>query len=85
MCNEFKKEFGKNIKKIRLEKHLTQEALSMESTISRSHIAMIELGKRDITISSLFQLSRALNVTMDKFFDFDDLKKYKFDIEKFYI
>lgn len=84
MCNNFKKDLGASIKKIRLEKKLTQEALSLESTISRSHIAMIEAGERDITISALFKISRALNVNMKELFSFDDIKKYKFDIEEFY-
>lgn len=63
---------------------MTQEDLSLESTISRSHIAMIEVGKRDITISALFKISRALNSNMQQIFDFDDVEKYKFNIEKFY-
>ena len=84
MCNDFKKDLGASIKKIRLEKRLTQEALSLESTISRSHIAMIEAGKRDITISALFKISRALNVNMKEIFSFDNIEKYKFDIEEFY-
>lgn len=63
---------------------MTQEDLSLESTVSRSHIAMIEVGKRDITISALFKISRALNSNMQQIFDFDDVEKYKFNIEKFY-
>lgn len=63
---------------------MTQEDLSLESTVSRSHIAMIESGKRDITISALFKISRALNSNMQQIFDFDDVEKYKFNIEKFY-
>ena len=46
------------LQKIRLSKGLTQEALFFESSISRSHIAMIEAGQRDATISALFKISR---------------------------
>lgn len=84
MCNDFKKDLGINIRKIRQQKKMTQEDLSLESTVSRSHIAMIEAGKRDITISALFKISRALNSSMQQIFDFDDVEKYKFNIEKFY-
>ncbi len=84
MCKDFQKELGKNIRQIRLTKHITQEALSLESSISRSHIAMIEAGKRDITVSALFKISRALNVTMNEIFSFDDTEKFLFDIEKIY-
>lgn len=84
MCNDFKKDLGINIRKIRQQKKMAQEDLSLESTVSRSHIAMIEAGKRDITISALFKISRALNSNMQQIFDFDDVEKYKFNIEKFY-
>ena len=84
MCKDFQKELGKNIRQIRLTKHITQETLSLESSISRSHIAMIEAGKRDITVSALFKISRALNVTMKEIFSFDDTEKFLFDIEKIY-
>ena len=84
MRNIFREDLGKNIRKIRTEKHITQESLSLEANVSRSHIAMIEAGKRDITISTLFQISRALNVNLREIFSFDDTEKYKFDIEKYY-
>ena len=84
MCNDFKKELGVNIRKIRLNKGFTQETLSLESTVSRSHIAMIEAGKRDITISALYKISKALGTDMKEIFSFDNINKFKFDIEKFY-
>lgn len=85
MCNDFKKALGINIQKIRIEKGLTQESLSLESNISRSHIAMIETGKRDVTISALFKISRALKVSLKEIFSFDDVEKFKFDVEEFYL
>ena len=84
MCNDFKKALGENLRKIGTEKGLTQEYISLESGISRSHIAMIEAGKRDVTISTLFKISRALNVTINKIFEFDNINIYKFDIEDLY-
>ena len=68
MCNVFRKQLGQRIQQLRKEKGLTQENLSLESDISRSHIAMIEAGKRDITVSSMFKISRALGVTLSDFF-----------------
>ena len=84
MCNGFRKQLGIQIRKFRLSRGLTQENLSLESNISRSHIAMIESGKRDVTVSSLFRISRALKVSMNEIFLFDDLDKFKFDIEELY-
>ena len=84
MSNTFREKFGKQIKQLRLQKGFTQEELSLESGISRSHIAMIESGKRDITVGALFKISRALEKTMEKFFEFDNLEKYVFDVEELY-
>ena len=63
---------------------MTQETIYLESGISRSHIAMIEAGKRDVTISALFKISRALGAELKSIFSFDDLEKYKYDIEELY-
>ena len=84
MCNSFKKDLGKNIRKIRKAKSYTQEDLYFESGISRSHIAMIEAGKRDLTVSSLFKISRALDVNMKEIFSFDNIEKYTYNIEQLY-
>ncbi len=78
MSTTFKIAFGKKLKELRLSKDLTQEELYFKSTVSRSHIGMIEKGKRDITLSTIFKLSRALEVNLADFFDFDSLEKYKF-------
>lgn len=84
MCNNFRKYLGQSIRKIRSEKGFTQESLSLGSGISRSHIAMIESGKRDITVNSLFKISRALGVNLAEIFEFDDVEKFTFDIEELY-
>lgn len=84
MCNMFRKDFGLYLREIRIKSGLTQETISFESGISRSHIAMIEAGKRDVTLSALFKISRALNLPLYKLFEFDDLNKYQFDVEDLY-
>lgn len=79
MSNNFKKDFGKKLKELRQSKGLTQEELYFKSNISRSHIGMIEKGKRDITLSAVFKLSRALDINLYDFFDFDSLEKYQLE------
>lgn len=83
MSNTFKTDFGKKLKELRLSKGLTQEELYFKSTVSRSHIGMIEKGKRDITLSAIFKLSRALEINLAELFDFDSLEKYIFENNKF--
>lgn len=70
--------FGQKLKELRLKKVLTQEQLSFESNVSRSHIGMIEQAKRDVSLSAIFRLSRALEVDFLTLFEFDDLEKYKY-------
>jgi len=83
MSNTFKKDFGRKLKELRQSKGLTQEELYFKSTISRSHIGMIEKGKRDITLSAIFKLARALETNLSDFFDFDSIEKYKFENNEF--
>jgi len=83
MSNDFKIDFGKKLKELRKSKGLTQEELYFKSGISRSHIGMIEKGKRDITLSAIFKLSRALEVPLQSLFDFDSLEKYPFKNNEF--
>lgn len=83
MSNSFKKDFGKKLKELRQSKGLTQEELYFKSTVSRSHIGMIEKGKRDVTLSAVFKLSRALEINLSDFFDFDSLQEYKLENNEF--
>lgn len=79
MNKEFQKEFGNKLRELRLKKGLTQEELSFESNVSRSHIGMIEQGKRDISLSAIFRLSRALEIDISTIFEFDNLEKYRYN------
>lgn len=64
MCKIFQKEFGRKLKLIQKKQRLSQEELFFLSSISRSHIGMIENGKRDVTLTVIFKLSRALNINL---------------------
>ena len=49
------------IKKIRLEKNLTQEYVAEQLNISQSYYAKIENGKKELTLNLLFNISKVLN------------------------
>jgi transcriptional regulator with XRE-family HTH domain len=59
-------EFGKIIRKLRIEAGLTQEALGFEADLRRTFISTIELGQQQPTLVTIFKLSRALNVPASK-------------------
>jgi transcriptional regulator with XRE-family HTH domain len=66
--NEILKEFGNNLKKIRTQKGLSLRALSYECSIDFSDIGKIERGEINITLLTIMQLAKALNVPVVELF-----------------
>lgn len=62
------KEIGKRIIKARNAKSMSQEKLATESGIDRSHMGFIEQGRRKPTLSTLFKISKALNISLEQLF-----------------
>lgn len=58
-------DFGNVLKKIRIEKQLSQEELAKLVNTSRSNIANYEVGKNMPSVEMLNNLSEVLNVTID--------------------
>lgn len=68
--NERLVKFGSEVKKLRVQKGLSQEALAkMSGFKSRQAIQVIEKGKSDISIERLKDLSKALGVAPSYFLD----------------
>ncbi|MCL6274504.1 helix-turn-helix domain-containing protein [Muricauda sp. 2012CJ35-5] len=63
---EMLKALGENIKKIRLEKGLTQVDLvgKIEARIDTTNISRIEKGRTNATIHTLYRISEALEVPL---------------------
>ena len=55
---------GKNVKKIREEKGLTQEKLAFEANLNRAYIGYIERGERNPSTDTLAKLAKALKVSL---------------------
>lgn len=62
---------GKNIKRYRLEKELTQEELANKVGVHQTYIGKLEIGKINPSTKKLFQISRALGIKLSNIFDFD--------------
>ena len=62
---------GKNIKKYRMSKKLTQEKLAEKVHVHETYIGKIEIGKSCPSIKCLYKISRALKITLPDLFDFD--------------
>ena len=62
-------EFGKILRKKRLHRKLTQEALSADSGLSRAYISELEMGHKDPSLYTLFKLSSALKIKISSLID----------------
>lgn len=56
---------GRNVKRIRLEKGLTQERFAELSGFTQQYISGLEQGRRNPTVVTVFELAQALGVGHD--------------------
>lgn len=56
---------GKRIREMREHQHLTREQLAEQADISVQFLADIEVGRKSMSISTLYKLSNALHVSND--------------------
>jgi transcriptional regulator with XRE-family HTH domain len=61
--------FGMVLRKKRLCKKYTQEALSIESGLSRAYISELEMGHKDPSLYTIFKLSFALKIKASSIVD----------------
>lgn len=57
-----RKMFGRNFKRLRQEKGLTQEEVEVRSGLSQYYISALEQGKRNPTLIAVYEISQALGV-----------------------
>ena len=65
---DIKKKFGENLKRLRLEKGISQESLALSADLDRTYIPSIEKGERNVSITVVEKLANALNVSISEFF-----------------
>lgn len=58
--------FGQIIKTLRKKTNFSQEKLSEISSLDRSFISLLENGKKQPSLVTIFQLAKALNTTPSK-------------------
>ena len=59
--------FGKILRKQRVHRKLTQEALSGDSGLSRAYISELEMGHKDPSLYTIFRLADALKIKISLF------------------
>lgn len=64
------KSFGTNLQKLRYSKKMSQEELAYEANIPISQVGRIERGEVNTTISTVYAIATALNLTVKELFEF---------------
>lgn len=54
---------GRNVRRFRVAKGLTQEELSNRCDFDQRYISQVETGQRNLTVLSLYELAQALETT----------------------
>jgi transcriptional regulator with XRE-family HTH domain len=60
---------GENVRRIRLSRELSQEAVAERMGIDRAYVSALERGHRNPTIITLWLLAEALGVRLKDLFD----------------
>ncbi len=65
--------FSTNLKKFRLERNLSQEALADLSGLHRTYISAVERERRNISIDSIEKIASALDVKASDLFNEENI------------
>ncbi len=65
---KLRNDIGRKLKKLRLEKGISQEKLAEFVDMSREHISCIERGKNLATVETLYNLAKYFEVDIKYFF-----------------
>lgn len=60
--------FGDKVRELRKEKGLSQEELSYKADLHRTYIGMIERAEKNITLSNIEKIAKALDVDIKNLF-----------------
>lgn len=64
-------QFGKQVRKIRKEKGLSQEELAYKADLHRTYIGMIERAEKNITLINIEKIANALEINIKELFSED--------------
>lgn len=70
MAKQILLQFGKRVRDERLRRGLSQERLGELAKVHRTYIGMIERGEKNITLTNIEKISKALGMKMVNLIDF---------------
>lgn len=62
-------QFGEQLRRVRTERHLTQEQLAEASGLHRTEISLLERGKRTPILDTIVAVARGLGVSPSELLD----------------
>lgn len=68
MSKPFFLKFGQRVKELRIKAGMSQETLGLEAGISGSFVGMIERAEKDISLSKVYKITKALGVNIKELF-----------------
>lgn len=68
--SKYLKDFGRNLRRIRIEKGISQEALALDAGIGKNQVGLIERGEVNVTLNTIKKLAKHINVHPKELLDF---------------
>jgi transcriptional regulator with XRE-family HTH domain len=59
---DIRRVFGANVRRYRLAAKLSQEAVAERMGVDRAHVSLIERGRQNATLLTLWEVSQALGI-----------------------
>lgn len=68
MSEEILNRFGYAVRRIRQDRHISQEQLADMCGLHRTYISDVELGKRNVSLENIKKMALAFDMTMAELF-----------------
>ena len=66
---DIQKRFGQKLRKLRVEKGLSQEAFAAQCGLDRTYVSGVERGKRNISLKNIEIVAQALGMNISDLFE----------------
>ena len=72
---DIKLKIGQRIRELRKELNISQEALAYKGEVDRTYVTDVENGRRNVSVEILERIIKALDVSINEFFNAKEFKK----------
>ena len=69
MDDQIRLRFGNAVRKLRMQKNISQEDFAYLCGLHRTYISDIELGKRNISLDNIEKIAEALDISLADLFE----------------